>query len=164
MSNPPIINDSDENLASALQKGSMEALGMLYDKYSPVLFGVLKKITSNDDLAEEALQECFIHIWRNKHLFNLSKESLFARMLNIAKREGSKACEKEPGIIPNQKHKLYVNDINHDQWENREVILELIIIGGFSQKEAAEKIGLSVNEFRKMMRKEINQLRGVTAE
>ena len=163
MSSSPTINDSEEKLVAAIKKGSIEAFGMLYDKYAPALFGILTRIIEDDELAETALQKCFIQIWHSKNLYNPSCERLFTWMLKIARTIGIKAREEKYGSVPNQKGKLYVNDINHDKLNNNNVILELITIG-VSEKEAAEKMGVSNNELRQMLRKEINQLRGVPVE
>jgi RNA polymerase sigma-70 factor, ECF subfamily len=46
-------------------KGDRNALSELYAHISPQLFGVLLRILRRSDLAEEALQDVFVSIWRN---------------------------------------------------------------------------------------------------
>jgi len=161
MSILPSIDDSDERLAIALQNSSQEALNILYDRYASVLLGMLQKIIGDGDLAEEALQTSFLTIWRNKDFYNSSSERLFTWILKIARESAKQLIDEKGGNIKNQRAPLYVNDSNRENMEVPPSIIEMILFGNISQEEAAEKMGISINELRLILRKEINKLRGI---
>jgi len=157
MPDSTIIYNSDESLASALQNADQAALGILYDRYSPILFRVLQKMTANTAVAEEALKVCFILIWQNKHTYKPKEERLFLWMFRTAVDTANLILEK------NQIDAAYVgNDkSNCKDWKNAKLIMELIIFGHISQEEAAGTMEIPVGELRQLLRKEINQLRGI---
>ena len=55
---------SDFMLYTRIQQKDKAALEQLYDRYEKILFSFLYKMTADKDLAEEALQEVFIKLWR----------------------------------------------------------------------------------------------------
>jgi len=137
-------------------------LNILYDRYSSAILGVLQKITGDNDMAEEAMQVCFINIWQNKSIYNSSKERLFTWMFKIAK-EAANAAMQEKTDKKNQGNTLYVSGANQGNGKVNNIasITEMIIFGNITQEEAAGKMGVSIAELRQMVRKEINKLRGI---
>jgi DNA-directed RNA polymerase specialized sigma24 family protein len=156
-----LLNDPDKSLAIALQKGDRGALDALYDKYAPTLLGLLQKATGDTGLAEELLSTCFMLIWQNKQCYNSSKERFFTWIYRITGDEANKALVEKTGNTKNQSDRLYVSEGTSTKKEDFKIIQQ-IIFGCISQKEAAEKIGISVDELRKMVRKEINKARGIS--
>lgn len=57
------MRDTDQMLI-ACQGGDREAFSGLYRIASPQLFGLALRILRRRDWAEEALQECFVTVWR----------------------------------------------------------------------------------------------------
>ncbi len=58
-----MVRDTDQMLI-ACQGGDREAFSGLYRIASPQLFGLALRILRRRDWAEEALQECFVTVWR----------------------------------------------------------------------------------------------------
>ena len=54
-----------EELVARCAAGDAAALRMLYQNTAAQLFGVLKRILQRADLAEEALQDVYVSIWRS---------------------------------------------------------------------------------------------------
>ena len=54
------ITPIEKEIIDLLQKGDKRALNLLYENYSNSLYGVILKITINEEVAEDALQETFI--------------------------------------------------------------------------------------------------------
>lgn len=65
--------------------GDSVALRSLYEHAAPQLFPVLLRILHRTDLAEEALQEVFVSIWRNAAKFNVHRGHPMAWMIGIAR-------------------------------------------------------------------------------
>ena len=156
MPNSSTIYNSDECLAGGLQNADQAALGILYERYSLILFRVLKKMTGDTNTAEEILKACFIHIWRSKETYRPSEERLLIWIFRTAIDTANSILEK------NQNNSTYVGNRNstYKDWKTPALIMELIVSGHISQEEAAEKMDIPVSELRQLLRKEIDQLRG----
>ena len=54
--------DGDLYLSITIKQGDKEAFGKLYDKYAPVLMGLINRILPADNDGEEILQTAFLNI------------------------------------------------------------------------------------------------------
>ena len=64
---------SDEQLAAQLQSGHADALTVLFERHSPRLFSIARRILRNDAEAEDTVQTIFIDAYRSIHQFNPEK-------------------------------------------------------------------------------------------
>src|SRR5207237_10113869 len=55
---------SDEALVEAIARSDEAALGELYDRFGRVAYGLALKILRDAALAEDAVQEAFLQVWR----------------------------------------------------------------------------------------------------
>jgi RNA polymerase sigma-70 factor (ECF subfamily) len=74
-----------EQLVARCAAGEAAALQSLYQNTASQLFGVLKRILVRADLAEEALQDVYVSIWRNAKEYRASKGAVFTWMTSIAR-------------------------------------------------------------------------------
>jgi RNA polymerase sigma-70 factor (ECF subfamily) len=74
-----------EQLIARCAAGEAAALQLLYQNTAAQLFGVLKRILLRADLAEEALQDVYVSIWRNAKDYRASKGAVFTWMTSIAR-------------------------------------------------------------------------------
>ncbi|MEO8445671.1 MAG: sigma factor, partial [Gammaproteobacteria bacterium] len=65
--------------------GDAAALRTLYDGCAPQLYAVVLRILSRPDLAEDALQDAFIQIWRNAGSYRPGKGQPMTWMYGIAR-------------------------------------------------------------------------------
>lgn len=82
------MDTSDDHRVVLLQRcasGDSAALRTLYDLVAPQLFSVLLRILHRRDLAEEALQEVFMSVWRNASSYRPSRGSPMAWLTSIAR-------------------------------------------------------------------------------
>ena len=56
---------TDEALVEAVARADEDALGELYDRFGKVAYGLAYKILQDATLAEDAVQEAFLQIWRS---------------------------------------------------------------------------------------------------
>jgi RNA polymerase sigma-70 factor (ECF subfamily) len=56
--------ESDRQLVQSIAGGSADALGALYDRYAPALFGLAYRIVGRQEDAEEVVQDVFVQTWR----------------------------------------------------------------------------------------------------
>jgi RNA polymerase sigma-70 factor (ECF subfamily) len=76
---------SDETLISRLATGTDEAaLSELYDRYQAQMYGLALRITRDPALAQDAVQEAFVGVWRNAARYAVGRSTVRTWMLSIA--------------------------------------------------------------------------------
>jgi RNA polymerase sigma-70 factor (ECF subfamily) len=76
---------SDEALLERLAAGTDErALSDLYDRYQAQMYGLAMRITRDPALAQDAVQEAFLGVWRNAGRYAAARSSVRTWMLSIA--------------------------------------------------------------------------------
>lgn len=145
-----------------LIKGDRNVQFEFYNMYSPKMYGVCLRYTSNTDEANDLLQEAFIKIFNNINKFN-NKGSLEGWIRRIVVntciddfRKKSKflddkdiddvsyTLESDTDILGdlNFKEILYVINKLPDGYKT---IFNLYAIEGFTHKEIAEELNISIN-------------------
>lgn len=82
---PPLPTYSEEELVLLLKQQSRDAFTYLYNNYSAVLYGVVRKVIYDEQTAQDVLQEVFVKIWNNIALFDAGKGRIYTWMINIAR-------------------------------------------------------------------------------
>ncbi len=54
----------DNEVMASVKAGSLDALGVLYDRYCDRAYRIARSVCRDDGRAQEAVQETFISIWR----------------------------------------------------------------------------------------------------
>jgi RNA polymerase sigma factor (sigma-70 family) len=174
-----------EHIISGCQKMDRKAQKELYDKYSPVLFGMALRYASCSTEAEDMLQEAFINIFKNINQYkgHGSFEGWMKRILINA----------SIGYI--RKYKKYLNDsfddvqeikvkgvsfedsdftkdelLNaiHSLPEGFRIVFNLYAIEGYKHREIAEildiQVGTSKSQYsraRQMLMNKLNNLKQI---
>jgi RNA polymerase sigma-70 factor (ECF subfamily) len=74
----------DETLIKRLASGTDEAaLSELYDRYQATMYGLAMRITNDAGLAQDAVQEAFVGIWRNAGRYEESRSAVRTWILSI---------------------------------------------------------------------------------
>src|SRR5947208_13953750 len=84
------MNDTMETpaLLPAIARGDLVAFEALYDRYSSTLYGLLLRILSNAEDAQEVLQETFVKAWASAKMFDAVRGSEAAWLISIARSRG----------------------------------------------------------------------------
>ena len=78
---PAVIGD--EELLAGLAAGRLEALDVLYERYKTMAYGIARRITGDDSLAEDVVQEAFLGAWRNADRYVAGRGSVKTWLLAI---------------------------------------------------------------------------------
>jgi RNA polymerase sigma-70 factor, ECF subfamily len=100
----------DAALLERIVNGDEEALAQLYDQYSAILFGLIRTIVNNREIAEDLLQEIFLLIWDRSDRFDASKGSVYTWMVTLAR---NKAIDR----IRSKSYRLQLQNVSTDQVE-----------------------------------------------
>lgn len=89
------MNEADEQynveLLRRVAQGDNVAFAALYDRFSPILYGMAFRMMNDAGEAEDVLQDGFIYIWRRASAFDPSRSSSFAWAVMIVR---NKAIDK----------------------------------------------------------------------
>ena len=87
-------SSADASLLSAIRSGDENAMALLYDRYSSIVYSVALRVLGDTSAAEDVLQEVFIQLWRNPGLFDSSRGSLGAWLAVIARNRAIDALRQ----------------------------------------------------------------------
>jgi RNA polymerase sigma-70 factor (ECF subfamily) len=87
--------DDDALLVSRLIAGDDVALGVIYDRYAPVLFGIAFRVTGNRQLASEVVQEVVMRVWERPGRIDLRRGSLRTFLAVLAHRRSVDEVRRE---------------------------------------------------------------------
>lgn len=71
------------------------ALEELYDRYSPLLFTVIKKIAPDQESAERILVDVFVIIWRKINKFDFRIGNVFSWLVSLARNKAVDCSRKD---------------------------------------------------------------------
>lgn len=76
---------SDQELIKLINKFDSRALEEIYERYSALLFSLVKKIVKDEDAAENILIEIFSILWRKSEKFDSEKGSAFTWLVSLSR-------------------------------------------------------------------------------
>ena len=170
---------TEPELVLGLQSKDAAVLKSLYSMYSASLYGVISRIITHTELAEDVLQETFVKIWQSASNYDSTKGRLFTWMMNIA-RNLSIDKLRSKDFKNSQKNQDIENNVSFVDEQNKvtfnpdvlgvkqlveglkpdlQAVLELVYYKGFTHVEAAEKLSLPLGTVKTRIRLAIIELR-----
>jgi RNA polymerase sigma-70 factor, ECF subfamily len=77
------LEPADEAVMLQIQQGDRESLGILYERYSRLVFGICMRILRDVSEAQELVQDIFLYIFRKGKNFDPSKSSLRSWLVQV---------------------------------------------------------------------------------
>ncbi|TXD84583.1 RNA polymerase sigma factor [Subsaximicrobium wynnwilliamsii] len=168
----------EKNIVSLLEQGDERALDLLYEYYGDSLYGVILQVTSNEELAQDALQETFIKVWKNGKKYDSSKAKLFTWLYRIAKntaidklRSFKNRFEKEVQIDKSDVYILPTASLNQDVMDLKEhvarledkyqIVLKALFFEGMTQQEASEELDIPLGTIKSRLKIGLRELKKV---
>jgi len=142
------------------------------------LYGIIHKIIKDEALAEDALQECFIKIWRYSKKYDSSKAKLFTWLYRIARntaidklRSNSKKFETEIQINNSNVYKLAAYGLNQDTIDLKkhvatldqkyQIVLNALYFEGMTQQEASDELDIPLGTIKSRLKIGLRELRKI---
>ncbi|WP_299891068.1 RNA polymerase sigma factor [uncultured Lacinutrix sp.] len=173
------MSRSLENTIVALMKdGDKKAISLLYENYSGALLGVIKKVISDDDLAQDVLQESFIKVWKKGKSYNPEKAKLFTWLYRIVYntsidkiRSLNNKTSKEVQIEDSNVYKLTTRSLNQDTLDIKkhlssidlkyQVVLNALFFEGMTQQEASEELNIPLGTIKSRLKIGLRELKKI---
>ena len=81
----PQTDAEDADLLRAVAGGDERAFASVYDRYSPILLGLLLRILRSRAEAEDVLQEVFLQVWQQARSFDQARGRAFTWLVTLAR-------------------------------------------------------------------------------
>jgi RNA polymerase sigma factor (sigma-70 family) len=169
---------SDEALVALAARSEQSALAELYDRYGRPAYGLALRILRDESLAEDAVQEAFLTVWRTAARFVPEKGKastwiltlVHRRAVDVVRREQRRRTDSleqapEPGgggadeeawlRLQRERVQAALKQLPDQQRE----ALELAYYGGFTQSELAERLGQPIGTIKSRMFTGLTRLR-----
>lgn len=115
------VNYSDLADAELMQKVALydsRALEALYNRYSAILYTLIRKIVQDEALAEELLIEVFVIIWRKINLYDEKRGNAYCWLISLARNKAIDTLRRSRPVNPE-------NEEYTDEYENYFIIPRL---------------------------------------
>ena len=89
-------------IVESIAAGERAALKELYDRFGARLYGIAYRILRDNALAEDALQEAFVKIWRNAGKYDRARGSALGWVVIIVRRAAFDLRPREPIAEPDE--------------------------------------------------------------
>ena len=163
----------DKALILKLQNKDETALGLLYDKYSAALYGVILRICKDEGNAQNLLQDTFMTIWDKSSDYDLNKGSFYTWSYRIARNKTLNFMRKNNKLIQVEDLSVY-KDRTEDVKEDVDLLklkgsinkldvhhqraIELVYFNGLTHREAHKEMNVPLGTFKSYIRQAIKQL------
>ena len=171
---------SDEALVALVARGDEPALAELYDRVGRVAYGLAFRVLRDDRLAEDAVQEAFLGVWRTAAGFRAERAKASTWILTLVHRRAVDSVRREERRkadplddatadlatsesaedaawlgFERERVQAGLKQLPHAQRE----AIELAYYGGFSQSELSERLGVPLGTIKSRMFAGLAQLR-----
>jgi RNA polymerase sigma-70 factor (ECF subfamily) len=174
---------SDEALVALVARGDDGALGELYDRYGRVAFGLARRILRDAALAEDAVQDAFLAVWRTAGRFVPERAQARTWLLTIVHRRAvdlvrreerrrTEPVEDAPEETGPDTAELAWLGLERDRVraalsrlpDQQREALELAYFDGFTQSQLAERLGEPLGTIKSRMFNGLARLRELLNE
>ena len=184
---PPASRDlarmSDESLLSLVASSDEDALAALYDRFGRIAYGLALRILRDPALAQDAVQEAFLGVWRNadRFLAERAKASTWIltlvhrRAVDLVRREERRRADPLDDVAPPtgeatdeeawlRAQRQVVQEALRKLPDDQREAIELAYYGGFTQSELAERLGVPLGTIKSRMFTGLKRLRELLAQ
>ena len=163
---------SDEALVTLVARSDDGALAELYDRVGRIAYGLAFRVLRDDRLAEDAVQEAFLGVWRTAAAFRAERAKastwiltlVHRRAVDLVRREERRRTEPLDNATRDAVTSESAEDaawLGFERERVREALkqlpdtqreaIELAYYGGYSQSELAERLGLPLGTIKSRM-------------
>jgi len=181
----PDGDDPDRDLLARVANGELDALEGLYERYRTMAYSIALRITADQTLAEDVVQEAFLGAWRNAARYVAGRGSVKTWLLSIVHHRAIDAIRRrrptselpETDTSSAQPEALTLPDVWGAVAEGLDRVaiadalaaissvqreaIELAYFGGLTQVEISDRLGLPLGTVKSRMRLGLLALRRV---
>ncbi|WP_298536205.1 sigma-70 family RNA polymerase sigma factor [uncultured Algibacter sp.] len=173
-----MVTAIEKEIVGLLENSDKRAINLLYEYYADSLYGVIQKIISDEDTAQDVLQETFVKIWRYAKKYDSSKAKLFTWLYRIAyntaidkvrsqKNKSSNEVQIETAAV----YKITSNEINQDVLdikkhlksldEKYQIVINALFFEGMTQQEASDELDIPLGTIKSRLKIGLRELKKI---
>lgn len=168
----------DADLVRRVASGDADALRLLYERYSRLVYSYAHRVTGDQTLSDETTQDTFLTLWRRAATFDPTRAKLSTWLFVVARnraielgRQKSRRPELRDDLEPlgsapdtsdlvastdaSQRVAEAMAELPEEQFE----VVRLSYFDGLSHAEIAEVIGIPLGTVKGRMRLALERLR-----
>lgn len=169
----------EAELIAAMQQRKKIGADALYEMYSGSLMGIVSRVISDTEIAQDVLQEALVKIWNSIQQYDASKGRLFTWMVNVTRnlaidkvrskdfRNHSKNqdLENHVNVIDESRNSVYkpellgVKDLLEKLKPEQKIIVDMIYFKGYTHVEVADELAIPLGTVKTRLRMGIIELR-----
>ena len=177
---------TDIEIIQRINNRDSKALEVLYDRYSPVVYTLVKRIVDEKAKAEEILSEIFVIIWQKSHKYDLNSNNLYSWLINLSRNKALDSKRRElllidkdydddyedSDIIPKLSPHIPANDLGktinineninsafYNLTEAQQYVLSLAYYDGLTESEIASKLNIPLLTVKSKIRVALNSIK-----
>ena len=169
----------DARLMRSVQEGDLTAFEAIYDRHARAVHGLAYRILRDRSAAEDASQEAFLALWRNRHRYAPEHGAARSWLLSIAHNCAIDAIRRQRGQVPQPLQGDYeqqpapertqaqvlerleaaaVTEALHVLPPSQRRVVELAYFGGLTQPEIAAAIKVPLGTVKSRIRLALHKL------
>jgi RNA polymerase sigma-70 factor (ECF subfamily) len=173
-----LITPIEKKIVNLLEVGDKKAISLLYENYADALYGVIKKIITDEDTAQDVLQESFVKIWRYAKKYDSSKAKLFTWLYRIAyntaidkvrslKNKTGNEVQIETSVV----YTFTADSINQDVMdikkhlktldEKYQIVINALFFEGMTQQEASDELNIPLGTIKSRLKIGLRELKKI---
>ena len=175
---------TDEAVLSLVAESDDEALAELYDRFGGVAYGLALRILRDESLAQDAVQEAFLAVWRTADRFLAERARASTWILTLVHRRSvdlvrrqeqrrGEPLESAPEPVASEQveeqaairfQRQVVQEALRQLPPDQREALELGYYAGLTQSELAERLGQPLGTIKSRMFTGLRRLRDLLAD
>jgi RNA polymerase sigma-70 factor (ECF subfamily) len=182
---------TDIELIQRITNRDSKALENLYDRYSPVLYTLVKRIVVDKEKSEEILADIFVIIWQKSFMFDINSGNLYSWLINLTRNKALDSMRREKLLVVDEYNDEYENsailpaistlipsnDLDktfnsrekifsafHNLTEAQQYVLSLAYYEGLSESEIAAKLNIPLLTVKSKIRVALNSVKEILAK
>jgi len=173
-----LISEIEKDIVNLLEHGDKKAITLLYENYADALYGVIRKVITDEDTAQDVLQETFVKIWRYAKKYDSSKAKLFTWLYRIAYntsidkiRSLKNKTGKEVQLETSAVYKITSNGLNEDVLdikkhlssldEKYQIVINALFFEGMTQQEASDELNIPLGTIKSRLKIGLRELKKI---
>lgn len=182
---------TDIELIQRITNRDSKSLEILYDKYSPVLYTLVKRIVIEKEIAEEILADIFVIIWQKSSMFDINSGNLYSWLISLTRNKALDWVRREKSLIIDEYNDQYENTFIisnvsslilssdlyktfsggekiysafHNLTEAQQYVLSLAYYDGLNESEIAAKLNIPLLTVKSKIRVALNTVKDILAK
>lgn len=174
----------DRALVARVSEGDGGALEALYARYGRACYGLARRVLVDEQLAQDAVQEVFLTVWRDAHRFDAARGGFSSWLLSMTHHKAVDAVRREQNLRKRRTAVEVLEDryadgpeVHEEVWstvrrsrvreamaalpEAQREALVLAYFGGYTQREIAGITQTPLGTVKTRMLTGMKRLKGV---